>query len=236
MSTIDPTSNKVRVCVRSRPLTIREARGRRCLSIINDRINIGDKSFFYDSVFDEYSTQADIYDTCIARLIEGCFQGFNATVFAYGQTGSGKTHTMIGNSDEDEVGVIQRALMQIFSTLQEKKTANDSENARVISNVHVSFIEIYNDECKDLLHPDISSREIIIREDKDGKIFLTGAREEAVSSAEEAMMFLERGSMSRTTAETLMNNSSSRSHVSYYMLLLLLLLSFLLLICCLVCH
>ena len=33
-------------------------------------------------------------DTCVEPLVEGCFDGFNATVIAYGQTGAGKTHTM----------------------------------------------------------------------------------------------------------------------------------------------
>ena len=81
--------------------------------------------------------------------------------------------------------------------------------------VHVSFIEIYNDECKDLLHPDIASRDIYIREDKEGHIFMTGAREEEVQDASEALVYLERGNMSRTTAETLMNSTSSRSHAIF---------------------
>ena len=59
--------------------------------------------------------------------------------------------------------------------------------------VHVSFIEIYNDECKDLLHPDIASRDIFIREDKEGHIFMTGAREEEVHDASEALVYLGRG-------------------------------------------
>ena len=77
-------SSKVRVCVRCRPLTIKEARGRRCLNVLNDQVLIGDKSYSFDEVYDENSTQADVYTGCISSLVEGCFKGFNATILAYG--------------------------------------------------------------------------------------------------------------------------------------------------------
>ena len=132
--TITPStsaSSKVRVCVRSRPLTMREARGRRCLSMLPDRMMVGEKVFMFDDLYDEHVTQRDVYRHCIASLIDGCFEGFNATVFAYGQTGSGKTHTMIGNGityegeideddEDDEQGVIPRAVRHIFQLLQHK--------------------------------------------------------------------------------------------------------------------
>ncbi|KAK6303060.1 hypothetical protein J4Q44_G00274150 [Coregonus suidteri] len=40
------------------------------------------------------SQQDSIYTHCTEKLIEGCFEGYNANIFAYGQTGSGKTYTM----------------------------------------------------------------------------------------------------------------------------------------------
>lgn len=134
-----------------------------------------------------------------------------------GQTGSGKTHSIMGksnNADSDdaecseEQGIIPRAIRQIFSTLNSDKLQGK------MSSIRVSMIEIYNDECKDLLHPEIPSRDIMIREDKHGRIFFTGAREEVVSSSSAALQYLELGNLNRTTAETLMNQSSSRSHVS----------------------
>lgn len=128
-----------------------------------------------------------------------------------GQTGSGKTHSIMGSIDQsgEDMGIIPRAIQDIFSTL-----SNSYNNSRM-SSVRVSMMEIYNEECKDLLHIDIPSKDIVIREDKDGRIFFTGAREEAVSSAEKALYFLDMGNMNRSTAETMMNQASSRSHVSY---------------------
>lgn len=44
-----------------------------------------DKAFTYDFVLDVDSEQHQIYQACVHKLIEGCFEGYNATVFAYGQ-------------------------------------------------------------------------------------------------------------------------------------------------------
>ena len=114
---------------------------------------------------------------------------------------------------EDEEGIIPRVARHVFDILDSKTIESDG---KVVASLHVSFIEIYNDECKDLLHPDIQPRDIYIREDKDGKIFFTGAREEQITSAEGVLELLDRGNRSRTTAETFMNATSSRSHVRLY--------------------
>lgn len=44
-----------------------------------------DKAFTYDYVFDVCSTQAEIYQQCVKRLVDGSMKGYNATVLAYGQ-------------------------------------------------------------------------------------------------------------------------------------------------------
>lgn len=44
-----------------------------------------DKAFTYDYVFDVCSTQAEIYQQCVRRLVDGSMKGYNATVLAYGQ-------------------------------------------------------------------------------------------------------------------------------------------------------
>uniref|UniRef100_A0A8C7X843 Kinesin motor domain-containing protein n=1 Tax=Oryzias sinensis TaxID=183150 RepID=A0A8C7X843_9TELE len=46
-----------------------------------------DKAFTFDYVFDMESQQETIYTHCTEKLIEGCFEGYNATIFAYGQVG-----------------------------------------------------------------------------------------------------------------------------------------------------
>lgn len=44
-----------------------------------------DKAFTYDFVFDTISVQETIYEDCVASLINGALEGYNATVLAYGQ-------------------------------------------------------------------------------------------------------------------------------------------------------
>jgi hypothetical protein len=127
----------------------------------------------------------------------------------------GKTYSMVGPSilrrdvNDPDIGIIPRTLRDLFQ--QER----DAQRNGSVVNFRVSFVEIYNEEFKDLLHPEIPSREIMIREDKDGRIFFTGAREESVSSVEQAYAYLDKGNLSRTTAETLMNATSSRSHAIF---------------------
>lgn len=89
----------VRVSVRIRPLIQREVaeKCQVCTSVTPDEPQVWlgkDKAFTYDHVFDVGSKQAQIYDVCVRKLVEGTFHGYNATVLAYGQTGSGKTYTM----------------------------------------------------------------------------------------------------------------------------------------------
>jgi len=52
-------------------------------------------------------------------FVQSALDGYNICIFAYGQTGSGKTYTMegpSGSSDSDDVGMIPRAVTQVFET------------------------------------------------------------------------------------------------------------------------
>jgi hypothetical protein len=142
-------------------------------------------------------------------------EGTFLIVIVDGQTGSGKTHSIMGNNvggeEEDaDAGIIPRALKHMFHTLNQHLL-----DGKTMASIRVSMIEIYNDECRDLLHPEIPSRDVMIREDKHGRIFFTGAREEVVNNSRVAIQFLQQGNLNRTTAETLMNQTSSRSHAIF---------------------
>lgn len=49
--------------------------------------------FMFDEVFDEISTNEDVYERTAKPLVHHVFNKGFATCFAYGQTGSGKTHS-----------------------------------------------------------------------------------------------------------------------------------------------
>lgn len=98
--------------------------------------------------------------------------------------------------------------VQVFSTLEDQQ-----ESARFT--VTCSFLEIYTEMVRDLLHPDIPPKSISIRETPEGGILVQGLREEEALSAEAAFEMLEMGSLARSTGSTLMNNESSRSHAIF---------------------
>ena len=155
-----------------------------------------------------------------AHAVAGCFQGYNATVLAYGQTGSGKTFTM-GSSSVDTVlaeeqGIIPRAVRQVFDEIQERKRAQPGWSCRVL----VSFLEIYNEEFKDLLDTTglVSSKgksTLALREGPGGSMHVVGATEEYVNSYEEMLACLEKGTICRSVGSTSMNATSSRSHAIF---------------------
>ena len=213
----------VRVAVRARPISAREKveEAQECLTTIENRqLRLGSKFFTFDAVYDGNSRQETIYDDCVRELVTGCFQGYNATVLAYGQTGSGKTYTM-GSSSADTVlmedqGIIPRAVRQIFDEIQERKAAQDGWSCKVL----VSFLEIYNEELKDLLdtQPLVggkSKANISLRESANGSIQVIGVCEESVATYEEMLGCLEKGTVCRSVGSTSMNATSSRSHAIF---------------------
>ena len=208
----------VRVAVRVRPMVAKEKLEKQasCLRVLeaDQQIIIGkDRAFSFDFVFGEESTQQRVYEDACAPLLAGCMQGFNATIFAYGQTGSGKTFTMGSGgtegadtaADADARGVIPRVVDGLFDNLEALAETTDTT-------VRVSYLEIYNEEVKDLLHPRTPSKSISIREDAAGGIFVMGVQERVVQSRDELFAALEAGCLARATGSTLMNAVSSRSH------------------------
>uniref|UniRef100_W5KIC6 Kinesin family member 21B n=1 Tax=Astyanax mexicanus TaxID=7994 RepID=W5KIC6_ASTMX len=185
-----------------------------------------DKAFTYDFVFDIDAHQQQIYGSCVHKLIEGCFEGYNATVFAYGQTGSGKTYTMGTGFDvnvgEEEQGIIPRAVHQLFQGIQRRRQdAQERSTNPPEFKVSAQFLELYNEEILDLFDntrdPEARGRKsnIKIHEDGNGGIYTSGVTSRLVSSEEELLQCLKLGALSRTTASTQMNAQSSRSHAIF---------------------
>ncbi len=51
-----------------------------------EQVQIGSHSFTFDHVYgNRGSPSSAIFEECIAPLVDGLFQGYNATVLAYGQ-------------------------------------------------------------------------------------------------------------------------------------------------------
>lgn len=141
--------------------------------------------------------------------------GFNCTIFAYGQTGTGKTYTMSGDMTESlgllapDAGIIPRVLQALFNKLD----ADAIENC-----VRCSFIELYNEELRDLLTPDENAK-LKIFDDLSRKghasTIVQGVEERHITTAAEGIKRLQEGSIRRQVAATKCNDLSSRSHTVF---------------------
>ncbi|XP_028910895.1 kinesin-like protein KIF21A isoform X8 [Ornithorhynchus anatinus] len=223
--------SSVRVAVRIRPQLAKEkiegCHICTCVTPGEPQVFLGkDKAFTFDYVFDIESQQEQIYAQCIEKLIEGCFEGYNATVFAYGQTGAGKTYTMGTGFDvnitEEEQGIISRAVKHLFKCIEDKKQAAIKNGLPPPDfKVNSQFLELYNEEVLDLFDTtrDIDAKNkksnIRIHEDSTGGIYTIGVTTRTVNTESEMMQCLKLGALSRTTASTQMNVQSSRSHAIF---------------------
>ncbi|KAM4812115.1 kinesin-like protein KIF19 [Urocitellus parryii] len=160
-----------------------------------------ERTFIFDTVFDQQASQEDVYCATIQHLVEGVISGYNATVFAYGPSGAGKTHTMLGM--DAEPGIYLQTLTDLFQAIE--KTRDNMDYS-----VSISYLEIYNEVIQDLLNP--SSGFLDLREDSKGSIQIAGITEVSTSNAQEIMQLLTRGNRQRTQEPTATNKTSSRSH------------------------
>uniref|UniRef100_A0A7N6BHS4 Kinesin motor domain-containing protein n=1 Tax=Anabas testudineus TaxID=64144 RepID=A0A7N6BHS4_ANATE len=220
--------SSVRVALRIRPQLAREKiEGCHICTYVmpgEPQVILGkDKAFTYDYLFDMDSEQDTIYTTCTEKLIEGCFEGYNATIFAYGQTGSGKTYTMGTGFDvnivDEELGIIPRAVHHLFKGIEERRQAAQEQGRPVPEfKINAQFLELYNEEVLDLFDSTRDMKQkshIKIHEDANGGIYTVGVTTRTVSSEAEMMQCLKLGALSRTTASTQMNVQSSRSHAIF---------------------
>ncbi|XP_031714615.1 kinesin-like protein KIF21A isoform X8 [Anarrhichthys ocellatus] len=220
--------SSVRVALRIRPQLAREKiEGCHICTYVmpgEPQVILGkDKSFTYDYMFDMDSQQEAIYSSCTEKLIEGCFEGYNATVFAYGQTGSGKTYTMGTGFDvnfvEEELGIIPRAVHHLYRGIEQRQQAAQEQGLPAPEfKINAQFLELYNEEVLDLFDSTRDTKQkshIKIHEDATGGIYTVGVTTRTVSSEAEMMQCLKLGALSRTTASTQMNVQSSRSHAIF---------------------
>lgn len=188
------------------------------------------RTYPFDVVFGPEADQALIYHEVVSPMLEEVLMGYNCTLFAYGQTGTGKTYTMQGDltptpmgNPSAHAGMIPRVLFRLFHQL-ETSTADYS--------VKISYIELYNEELRDLLAneppPSAGSSQTMgvasnskTPNDIGLKIFddaskrgvvIQGLEEISVKDSKDALALLTKGSQRRQIAATKFNDHSSRSH------------------------
>lgn len=210
----------VRVVVRCRPFSRREAIAG-CENILEIDDKLGQitirnpkappdepmKVFTFDSVYGWNSKQSDIYDDAVRPLVHSVLQGFNGTIFAYGQTGTGKTYTMQGvSNDPERRGVIPNSFQHIFTQISR------TQNQKYL--VRSSYLEIYQEEIRDLLCKD-NNRKLELKENPDTGVYVKDLSSVVTKNATEIEHVMNIGNQSRSVGFTNMNERSSRSHAIF---------------------
>ena len=210
-------SECVKVVVRCRPLSTKETQNKRKKIVQVDgksgQITIKGtkkdqkkeivKTFTFDQVYDENSTQREIYENTAKPIVQSSLDGYNGTIFAYGQTGTGKSHTMEGKDDPPDLrGIIPNSCCHIF----------DGSTTEFL--VRSSYIEIYNEEIRDLLSKNPQNK-LELKENPEKGVYVKGLTAFVVKGVKEILNVITVGKRNRTVGETLMNQDSSRSHAIF---------------------
>ncbi|GLH01411.1 hypothetical protein R5R35_009502 [Gryllus longicercus] len=215
-----PSNEAVQVVVRCRPMNAKElANGfkkvvdvhpsRGVIEILNPRDDGKErkKSFTFDAVYDAMSTQEELYNETAHPLVSSILDGFNGTIFAYGQTGTGKTYTMEGSKpDPSQKGIILRSFDQIFNYISRSK------NMQYL--VRTSYLEIYQEEIRDLLSKD-RRKTYELREAAGIGVYVKDLSSFVCKSAKEIEHVMYVGNQNRSIGATNMNDHSSRSHAIF---------------------
>ena len=161
------------------------------------------KVFTFDSVYDWNSEQENIFTETAYPIINNVLQGYNGTIFAYGQTGTGKTFTINGVPKDPHLrGIMPRSFESIF-----KQIECDSSKEYL---VRASYLEIYNEEIRDLLSKNGSKK--LDLKDKDTGVYVKDLSTFVVKTPADLMDVFNEGTLNRHVGATNMNAESSRSH------------------------
>ncbi|KAK1157843.1 kinesin-like protein KIF3B [Acipenser oxyrinchus oxyrinchus] len=214
------SAETVKVVVRCRPMNEKETSARfdrvvsvdvklGQISVKNSRgmPNELPKTFTFDSVYDWNSKQLELYDETFRPLVDSVLLGFNGTIFAYGQTGTGKTYTMEGvRNDPERKGVIPNSFEHIFTHISR------SQNQQYL--VRASYLEIYQEEIRDLLSKDQAKR-LELKERPDTGVYVKDLSSFVTKSVKEIEHVMNVGNQNRSVGATNMNEHSSRSHAIF---------------------
>ncbi|XP_066058331.1 LOW QUALITY PROTEIN: kinesin-like protein KIF12 [Chamaea fasciata] len=215
---VEGRETRLRVVLRVRPLTCTETRrgDQRVVHSLGDgAVHVSaarhDATFGFSAVFDAGASQEAVFEgSGMRQLVELAINGFSCTVFAFGQTGSGKTYTLMGplaQSDTQPASPALLGLMQrSFTCLLEQSRSRGSDLA-----LSASYLEIYNEQIRDLLSPGPPCS-LPLRWSKTRGFYVENQLSVEFDSLEAIVSLLLQGSQRRRTSAHALNRHSSRSH------------------------
>ncbi|KAJ8309790.1 hypothetical protein KUTeg_011655 [Tegillarca granosa] len=159
-------------------------------------------------VFTCLISQVKVFNDLGVGVLENAWKGYNCSLFAYGQTGSGKSYSIVGYGSKlikHKINLFVKSLwfqrrMGMLKTLSYYGLSPSCLHGN--TKVHVSILEIYNEQVRDLLNAKSMGQ-------KGGLKSLITA---PVNSYKEIDSKITEGTRNRTVASTNMNATSSRAH------------------------
>lgn len=203
----------VRVFIRIRPLTDAEDNEEKNIMFLDkNSITISKpcnaRTFKFSKIFGQDSSQMELYRSIAVPIVEKVLRGYNGTIFAYGQSGSGKTYTMIGDIRNSEFkGIIPNIFSHIFAQI----SLSNKDLSYVVT---VTYLEIYNEEIRDLLS-ETPKKRLIVHEKPGLGVYVKDLLGFTVDSLEGVTEILHKGNKNRATGSTKLNDTSSRSHAIF---------------------
>lgn len=143
----------------------------------------------FDQVFDNKSSNYDIFTFAMRPLISSVMDGYNCSAFVYGATGAGKTFTMLGN--EHTPGVAYLTMKELFEQI--KTNSNERK-----FDIGISYLEVYNEQVMNLL---TKRGPLKLREDSNG-VSIGGLDLKPIYDADELLSLLALGNRNRTQHPT----------------------------------
>jgi len=112
---------------------------------IKDPLSRGrsEHTFQFSGIFHPEHKQDAIFTNIAKPMVDRLFCGYNTCIFAYGQTGSGKTHSIFGEGNGENRGLLPRSIEYLFENI---KQVSSGKQVGLV----VSFLEVYLDQIQDL--------------------------------------------------------------------------------------
>ncbi|KAI8612437.1 P-loop containing nucleoside triphosphate hydrolase protein [Chytriomyces sp. MP71] len=189
--------------------------------------------YSFDEVFAENAQDEMVFRKTTLPLLDRLMKSstpMDELVLAYGPSGSGKTHTLtgilkktiqflvheagkLGTTAPGGVRPSKWSDVEILSSPHFQEEEDDSSEESV--SLWISFLEIHNDKCRDLLNPEsIKGKGHPLKYDPFTKTpFLKEMTEAPIKDFKSAQDLVARVIAARRTMETNVNKMSSRGHL-----------------------
>ena len=109
------------------------------------------KIFQFDYIFNEDSSQNDIFNISAKEICDSLFEGYNGTIFTYGQIGSGKTYTMLGPDYTKSFLLNSNFSFNSINSSINNININSSINNNIFQNKYVDYMKKKEEEGKGLI-------------------------------------------------------------------------------------